>query len=327
MTRGSVAAWVGRSMLAVILGLYALYAWYLMNNLPVFPMETAYADGQGSVLFSTIRRLWESAFGVNVVVVRSLSALCGLAAIGLTYRVGVLMSRDQVSGAFLALAYLLFPPLVGILSLATPHALTAALSLSAVVLMLEPRVPCGLAWRITGAISLVVIAAAIGVDNVIEDGLAGVGHSTVRNAVILPYAMLWVGASAGLLLSSSASLRPRLRPPGIWIVRAAPLVAVAFLVGLVLVGRWQAGQLLSATGYVFGLCVLGALPFVMWVRFIMPEVRAVLAWLAFPVIMYSGFWVILGPINAESFPYSVIGPDSGGLEGPSADPLKAVKVC
>jgi hypothetical protein len=323
MIRGSVAAWIGRGVLAAIFGIYALYAWYLMNNLPIFPMETAYADGQGGVLFSTIRRSWELAVGGGVIAVRSLSVFCALAAIGLTYRIGVILSHDQVSGAFLALAYVLFPPLAGVFSLATPHALTTALSLLAVVLVLEPQVRFGLLGRIVGAISLVVIGAAIGTNNISEDDLAGAGQNTVLSAALLPYAMLWVSALTGLFLSGRASLRLRLGSPGIWIVRAAPLAAATFLVGLVLIGRWQAGQLLSAAGYVFGLCVLGALPLVMWVRFVMPEVRAVLAWLAFPVIMYSGFWVVLGPISGESFPYSEVGPEDGhsiGQSGPRFEP-------
>jgi len=303
------ALWTGRCVQGVVLGIYALYAWYLVNNLAVFPMETAYMDGQGSPLSSTIWRLWAFAFGSDVIVARSLSVLCALVAIGLTYRVGVALCRDHVSAAFLALSYILFPPLVGIFSLATPHALTAVLSLFAVALILKPGSPSKW-WRAVVAGFLVLVALLIGVDDVPADNLLGANKSAVLDAVIMPYAMLWVAVLIGFIALGNATLRERIGGVGVWVVGTAPTVAIAFLVGFTFIGGWEIGQLSGAVGYVFGVAILGVLPFILWVRFVMPEVRAMLAWIAFPVIMYSGFWAVLGPIDRESFPYNSLGVES-----------------
>jgi len=297
------ALWVGRGILGAVLGIYALYAWYLVNNLAIFPMETAYMSGQGSVLFSTIWRHWEFAFGVDVLAVRSLSAFCALVAIYLTYRIGVIICGDPVSAAFLTLSYILFPPLAGIFSLATPHALASTLALFAIFLILKPSSPFRW-WRAAAAGSLCLVAILVSVDDVPADSLGG---ATVLSALVMPFAMLWIGVLIGFTALGNTKLRDRMGDVGVWVVWAAPTAAMALLVSLPFIVGWETGQLLGAVGYIFGAAALGVLPFILWVRFIMPEVRALLAWIAFPVIMYSGFWVVLGPIDRESFPYSSLG--------------------
>ena len=139
MINSSISAWTGRCILGSVLGLYIAYAYYMASYLPVFPTELAYANGQGGWLFSTIRRFWELAFGDNIMVIRGLSILFALGAILLAYLVGRILSGDQTVGAFLALGFVLFPPMVGIFSLATPHALATFLSLGAVILSVKPR--------------------------------------------------------------------------------------------------------------------------------------------------------------------------------------------
>ena len=329
MIGGGTAAWVGRGVLAMVWGLYVVCAWYLILHLPAFPMEVAYADGQGSWLFSTMRRFWDFTLGDDLVGARSLSALCAFGAIGLTYRIGVALSRDQTVGAFLALGFVLFPPITGIFSMATPHALSATLGLAAIALVVEPRVSLRRAWRGAGAVLLLAAAVGIGIDGVPKDSLGGPGQGTALGAVILPYAMLWVGTLMALPASRSLEVRGRLGCTGLRVVRIAPLVVIAFLGILAICGDWQAGQLLIAAGYVFGVGLLGVLPLIMWVRFVMPGVRSILAWLAFPVIMYSCFWVVLGPVSRDSFPYNWIGLENRAGRSsmvPMTVPSKADKV-
>ncbi len=314
--KGGVSAWTGRGLLAVILGLYAFYAWYLVQALPVFPMEMAYSNGQGSFLFSTIQRLWALAVGEYLNANRSLSVLCAVGALGLAYRIGATLSGDQTVGAFLALGFVLFPPVVGLFSLATPHAPVALLSLGAATLGVEPMGQKTRKWRGVGVTILLAVAVIIGLDDVPEDRLGGPSQGTILTSVILPYAMLWTGALLGLVASYSPKVRGRLGHR-VWMARGALAVTAVFLTGMVFLFDMHADQLLAATGYVFGIGLLGVLPLILWVRFVMPDVRMVLAWLAFPVIMYSGFWVILGPIDRESFPYNWLGTESVNGARPS----------
>ncbi len=312
--KGGVSAWIGRGLLAVILGLYGLYAWYLVQALPAFPMELAYSDGQGSSLFSTIQRLWALAAGDGLNAARSLSVLCTLGAIGLAYRFGTTLSGDQTVGAFLALGFVLFPPLVGVFSLATPHAPVMLLCLGAAMLGVESMRRLTRRWRSVGIVFLIAVALILGLDSVPQDRLGGPNQDTILTSVVLPYAMLWTGGLMGFMASYSAKVRIRLGR-GVWMARSALMGTVVFLSGLFFLFDSRADQLLAATGYVFGIALLAVLPLIVWVRFVMPDVRAILAWLAFPVIMYSGFWVVLGPITQESFPYNWLGVESAGGTG------------
>lgn len=308
----SSGAWIGRGLLGVILSVYTLYAWYLASHLPVFPVETSYMGEQGRVLFSTIWRLWEFAFNSEVIVARGLSILCALVAILLTYRIGAVVSGDHVSGAFLALSFILFPSIVGIFSLATPHALVAMLILAAIVLILKNEASLKLSWRTAAAAILALAAILAGVDEVPEGDFGGRGSGSIWNAMVKPYAMLWAGIFLGIAALGSACLRKRIGYANLKLIFATTATALFFLIGMASLGVLEAGQLLSAVGYIFAVAVLGALPLIMWVRFEMPKVRSIVAWIVFPVIMYSGFWAVLGPIDGESFPYSAIGAAKSG---------------
>lgn len=315
MIKGGVAAWTGRGILALILGLYVFYAWYLARTLPAFPMEMAYEGGQGSLLFSTIRRFWVSAFGESLGAARSLSVFSAVAALGLAYRIGVTLTGDQTVGAFLASGFVLFPPLVGLFSLATPHALATFFSLCAALLCVKPMGQIARRWRVVGAVLFLAAAVITGLDGVPEDHLGGPNQDTILTSLVLPYAMLWTGGLLGVAALVSPKVRGRLGRR-VWVVHGALVVTVVFFAAVFLLFDIPADRLLGVPGYVFGICVLAVLPLIVSVRFVMPEVRAIVAWLAFPVIMYSGFWVVLGPVDRESFPYNWIGAESA--EGPVA---------
>lgn len=301
--RASVADWTGRAIFAAVLALYALYAWYLAAHLPPFPSEAVYGEGQGSWLFSTVRRLWASLFGGGLIAARGLSVLLALCGIALAYRIGAVMGRDRLSGAFLALGFILFPPLAGILSLATPHALVNALVLAAIAVTVDPKIPRRRFYKMLAAGVLLALAVGAGVDTVSEPAPGSPSQGTVWGAVLLPYAMVWVGALLALPASFSPHVAARLGS-SLPAVRLALALFAASLGTMAVLGGWDASHLLAGAAYVISAGLLGVLPLILWVRFAMPRVRSMIAWLAFPVIMYSGFWVVLGPIGPNTFPYS-----------------------
>ena len=307
MINSSISAWTGRCILGSVLGLYIAYAYYMASYLPVFPTELAYANGQGGWLFSTIRRFWELAFGDNIMVIRGLSILFALGAILLAYLVGRILSGDQTVGAFLALGFVLFPPMVGIFSLATPHALATFLSLGAVILSVKPRRHTVRCWRSIVAFVLMAMAVIISLNGLPANKLAGTNQDTIISAVLVPYSMLWIGALTGLVASLSPEVSERMGLAGIWIARGASALVVGLLLVLFFFRDMPMGQYMVMVGYVFGICLMGVLPLIVWVRVVMPNVRSILAWLIFPVIMYSGFWVVFGSIDQGFFPYNRLG--------------------
>ena len=57
-------------------------------------------------------------------------------------------------------------------------------------------------------------------------------------------------------------------------------------------------------GYAMVFVIFAPWPLIFWVRHVMPQVKSLGAWIVFPVVMYSCFWAILGPVDPGKFPYS-----------------------
>ncbi len=66
-------------------------------------------------------------------------------------------------------------------------------------------------------------------------------------------------------------------------------------------------SLVLAFNSILPLGVMLTLPMVLWIRFVMPQIRSVWIWILLPVVMYSCFWVVLGPIDLDAFPYDQVG--------------------
>lgn len=129
------------------------------------------------------------------------------------------------------------------------------------------------------------------------------GHDSILTAAIMPYAMLWLGAAFGGLALFSPSVRARLgRHTAIGCMLGVSIAIGAVAMALI-AGLWLPGQAVTGIGYVFPLAALAMTPAVVWVRWVMPAIRSFWAWVLLPVVMYSCFWVVLGPIAPDRFPY------------------------
>ena len=314
-----VSSWLGLGIFAVVVSVYALYAWFLLSNLPAFPMEVRYVGKDADALFSTPWRLLTSVFGTELYQSRHLSFGSGLVAIILMFRIGVVMGKDQVAGAFLALGYILFPPLVALYSLASPQAFISLLGVLALAAIVEPRFSIGIRVRTVVAGTLLSIAVVLAAKAFPLTNVLSKGGESVLETLLLPYAMLWAGLGLSLLALKSPCVRGRLGPLGTRLVWTAPLAALMFCATVFLVAGRSSQLLLSSVANVFGLLLVGVLPLIVWVRFEMPKIRSIIAWIAFPVIMYCGFWLVLGPIQRESFPYNAL---QGRLGGSSSSILE-----
>ena len=152
----------------------------------------------------------------------------------------------------------------------------------------------------------IVAVAATGISGTVpnEPDLAFLGHNTVATAVIMPFAMLWVGIGlGGMALLWSPGVRERLGPGGSRACAVSATGAAALLMAAVGLEFWHPGQALTGMAYVFPLAALGWLPAIVWIRWIMPTIRSFWAWVLLPVVMYSCFWLVLGPIDPLRFPY------------------------
>jgi hypothetical protein len=139
-----------------------------------------------------------------------------------------------------------------------------------------------------------------------EHNLGSAAPPSVIAALGLPYALLWAASALGLLTLTSGTVRERLGH-GAWVACAlGPLAFGAGVISIVVRGENDGLGLLTGAGYVFPFAVLGTL-----VRWVMPRTRSFWAWVAFPVIMYSGFWAMLGPIEETRFPYVLLHADAG----------------
>lgn len=126
------------------------------------------------------------------------------------------------------------------------------------------------------------------------------------DGLFFSYAMLWVAlVFSSVALSFSTALRQRM---GLSLVRRSVMVklsfAAAFLVN-VTIQATPVERMISFNALLM-LGVLACLPLVLWLRWVMPHLRSVWVWILLPVVMYSCFWVVLGPIDWGGFPYDQI---------------------
>lgn len=128
--------------------------------------------------------------------------------------------------------------------------------------------------------------------------------SIIQDGIVQPFSMLWLALCFSVFaLWRSEALRLKMGPSS---VRRSVRVGLAFLISLV----WWALQSTSwsldpraSFNAVLVLGVLASLPMVLWIRFVMPSIQSVWVWILLPVVMYSCFWVIMGPIDLSGFPY------------------------
>jgi hypothetical protein len=166
----------------------------------------------------------------------------------------------------------------------------------------------GRVWQIMLATAIVVLGL-IGSFGLIaptpfESNLSVIESRPFASTVALPFAMVLVAS----VMSAAA-----LRSPAVWNAVGAggavlaifgPLLAGAVLRGMVAIGWLGHGQALAAVGYAFPLAIFAAWPLIVWIRHVMPTIKSIIAWIAFPVIMYGCFWIVLGPVDLDRFPYS-----------------------
>lgn len=197
----------------------------------------------------------------------------------------------------------------GVLSANLPFIHSAGAALFAIVIgaaFLERRSGRGFAWFLcaTGLTAALIFGLTLS-----DDRSSLIITSKARGAeALVPifqgYAMIWVAQVFSIIaLAGSRALRVRLGAQGVY-------RSVAFLIGscvatisLIFVPIPAEENLNIAFSGVLVVGVLASLPMVMWIRLIMPKVRSVAIWIALPVIMYSCFWVVLGPIDLDGFPY------------------------
>ncbi len=135
-------------------------------------------------------------------------------------------------------------------------------------------------------------------------GDAGPPSTSIFATFILPYSMLWVGLGfAVLALSLSEDLRGLMTKEDI---RRSLQIMAAFVFAVFWIlfhPRLSDDGLTIAMNGILTLGLMATLPLVIWIRRVMPQLRSLVVWILLPVIMYSCFWVILGPIDLDGFPY------------------------
>jgi len=132
-------------------------------------------------------------------------------------------------------------------------------------------------------------------------------NSIVQDGFLRSFSMLWLALFfSAFALWRSEALRLKMGPSN---VRRSIRAGVAFLISLV----WWALQSTPLDAdprvsfhAVLILGVLASLPMVLWMRFVMPSIQSVWVWILLPVVMYSCFWVVMGPIDLSGFPYDQI---------------------
>jgi len=137
-----------------------------------------------------------------------------------------------------------------------------------------------------------------------DPDVSGAGHTDIFKALVLPYAMVLVGTGLSAVAAFSKHVRDTIGLRQIVAVLLGPLLGAAIVLSSVATGLYDVGQLVTAAVYVFPFAFLAPWPLIVWVRHVMPQVKSFPAWIAFPVIMYSCFWVVLGPVDPAKFPYS-----------------------
>ncbi|MDG2244317.1 MAG: hypothetical protein P8L66_12595 [Rhodospirillaceae bacterium] len=142
-------------------------------------------------------------------------------------------------------------------------------------------------------------------------GLIEAQAFTVQTGVWQGFAMLWVALAFSVIaLISSKSLRLKI---GDRSVRRSVILGASFFIAFGWLMFWLApapSDLPIWLVSVLALGVVSALPLVLWVRQVMPSIQSIWIWILLPVVMYSCFWVILGPVNLDAFPYDQIKAES-----------------
>lgn len=119
------------------------------------------------------------------------------------------------------------------------------------------------------------------------------------------YGMLWLAlVLSGMGLGLSQTLRAKLSDTAFR--RAGAAMAAVGIGGVwLLIVQAQAGTGVDAyLPPMLGLSLLACAPLVLWIELVMPGIRSVWIWILLPVTMYSCFWVVLGPIDLNAFPYT-----------------------
>ena len=132
-------------------------------------------------------------------------------------------------------------------------------------------------------------------------------NSIVQDGFLRSFSMLWLALFfSAFALWRSEALRLKMGPSN---VRRSIRTGAAFLISLV----WWALQSTPLSvdprvsfQAVLVLGVLASLPMVLWMRFVMPSIQSVWVWILLPVVMYSCFWLVMGPIDLSGFPYDQI---------------------
>jgi hypothetical protein len=214
----------------------------------------------------------------------------------------------------------------GILCALIPYLHVAGLSLSVVCICLV-IVQRGinretLVFAATAVISFVALSLIFAIPFGARTGplsLGVISGALSDASVFKSYAMIWVAqAFSAIALIGSRPLRDLLGRSGLH-------RSVVLLAGFAFVSGWvsfvhdpsvESAKVAFSAVLIVG--VLAALPMVMWVRLVMPKLQSIFIWIALPVIMYSCFWVILGPVDLNGFPYDQLMPTTiiSGAQSP-----------
>jgi hypothetical protein len=327
---------IGIGAALLVAAFAAIYGAAFAAALPASALERAAGAGPAF-------RALQAALGGSPAMSRAVAVACLVVAVLATARFAARAAHDSPVGGFFALGWVLFPSAVAICALATPTAPALALAslalaglwpaepgwsrgngLGALALTVAALMSNPAAWLVMAlvlALMLVrpslwtLLAPALGAALAMaatvpparppSDWIQS-GADPVIFGALLPYAMIWVGAALGAVASRSSAVIARLGWRTVWVCRAAPVLYAALLLARGLPSAEPGPALLLRGAELLPLGLLGSLPLVVWVRLAMPRVRALGAWLAFPVIMYACFWVILGPVTAERFPYRLL---------------------
>lgn len=137
-----------------------------------------------------------------------------------------------------------------------------------------------------------------------ELNLGPAGYDSVLRGLLLPFAMVIVTTLLSALAALSAQVRAGLGVSRTVAMVLGPVLAAAILWGLLRLGVLATGQSLSFAALLFPFAIPAAAPLVVWVTRVMPQVKSLAAWIVFPVVMYCCFWVVLGPVKSDRFPYT-----------------------
>jgi hypothetical protein len=334
----------GYAIAAAVVVLFAFYGTYFAHTLvPLAPEDVVRGIRATDAVNPYVWLLqgWQVVAGDTLVAARAFSICVSVLAIVVAFSIARRLTGHIVMAAALLLPFILFPPLVATLSLALPHALVVLAALITMRLMMaqagifitvlagvvvfatalmHPLGPVVVPlWVIICATVLnqyrralillcfaaAAAAARVGVEPPIMDpDLSADAHGTVLTALVLPYGMAVITTLLSAMALCSGQVRDGLRTQAAFAAILGPMVALLVVIGAMLTGAVSAGQWVTEAAILFPLLFLAPWPLIYWVLRVMPQVKSLVAWIAFPVIMYSCFWVILGPVDPGRFPYS-----------------------